>query len=447
MAEQTHTWATGFTDSVDFYNHYLQKFAPDILVDKVNPADSQSLLVIDMQNDFILNPIDPERPGRFSVSDGLSMAPKLADFITKNATKFSKIVFSRDTHTHDHCSFGVFPAHCVANHDGSAMHDSMMRFANYENVDVIFKGCNQNTDSFSAVRYVKKNNSNTYPKNRQIMCSGDGVEHTGGRYLMKMDGETAAQFKERRFGPKPFSFDYCEKLPTTCTDATTENIASELSNDFMVEDLIPATQINGVHNIYVVGLAGDWCVKDTAMNIMKYVTLQGGKVNGVAINVYVLQPFVRYPMLPIQLTRTTANDYLSIEQGKDIDKYLFTLIPSLHLLTQTEVKFANVQEDVNTIKDLENLEKRYEALNNNALEKNTALSLVEKARNTDPIYASFITGIKPIYDAYKETGVKILMTDPFIKSGGKRKSRKASKKSRKQPSRKSRKQRSKSLTV
>ncbi len=452
----THNWATGFTDSVDFYNHYLQKFAQQtqVIATEVAKAESQSLLVIDMQNDFILSPIDSKRPGRFSVSDGLTMAPMLAEFIEKNASKFSKIIFSRDTHTHDHCSFntrgGAFPPHCVANHDGAAMHDSMMPFASLDKVDVIFKGCNQGADSFSAVPYVKKNNSNTYPKARQITCPGDGLKNTGSRYLKQNDGETDVDFKARRFGPKPFSFNECVSLPTECSDATTDAINMELSDLFKVEELLPNKQTDGVHNIYVVGLAGDWCVKDTAMNIMK--SLVDGKVNGVAINVYVLQPYVRYPMLPIQLTRTTADDYLNIQEGKDIDKYLFTLVPSLHLLTQAEVKSEEVVNDVRNIKDLANKLANIEKVNNSANEKNAARALLSKARNdlalanVDPIYASFITGIKPLLHDYSDTGVKILMNIPdFSMTGGKRrKSRKASKKSRKQ---RSRKQRSKSLAV
>ena len=452
---RTHNWATEFTDSVDFYNHYLQKFdeQTQVIAPAAAKANSQSLLVIDMQNDFILSPVDPKRPGRFSVSDGLTMAPRLAEFIEKNASKFSKIIFSRDTHTHDHCSFnttgGAFPPHCVANHDGAAMHDSMMPFANYDNVDVIFKGCHQGTDSFSAVPYVKKNNSNTYPKDRQITCPGDGLENTGSRYLKMSDGETIEKFKERRFGPTPFLFDKCDSPPTDCSEATTESIDKELSHVFKIEDLLPKDllpkdQNVGVHNIYVVGLAGDWCVKDTAMNIMK--SLVDGKVNGVTINVYVLQPFVRYPMVPIQLTRTTADDYLSTQQEKDIDKYLFTLIPSLHLLTQAEVQSVKVVNDVRNIKDLisqiANIEKR----NTNAIERNAARSILNNTKktlaeaNTDPIYASFITGIHPLLKDYSSTGVKILMNVPnFSKSGGKRrKSRKAPKKSRKQRSRKSR---------
>lgn len=446
---ETHSWATGFTDSVDFYNHYLQKFdeQKQVIVSTAAKADSQSLLVIDMQNDFILSPIDPERPGRFSVSDGLTMAPKLAEFIEKNYSKFSKIIFSRDTHTHDHCSFnttgGAFPPHCVANHDGAAMHETMMPFANYENVDVIFKGCHQGTDSFSAVPYVKKNNSNTYPKARQITCPGDGLVNTGSRYLKQNDDETDVDFKARRFGPKPFSFNECVSSPTTCSDATTESIDKELSHVFKIEELVPKDQNDGEHNIYVVGLAGDWCVKDTAMNIMK--SLVDGKVNGVKINVYVLQPFVRYPMVPIQLTHTTADDYLSTQEEKDIDKYLFTLVPSLHLLRTTQVQSKEVVDNVRNIKRLVTELANIEKVNSNAPEKNAARLILSKAKNDlakaneNPIYASFITGIHPLLKDYFSTDVKILMKDPFATSGGKRrKSRKAPKKSRKQRSRKSR---------
>jgi hypothetical protein len=108
--------------------------------------------------------------------------------------------------------------------------------------------------------------------------------------------------------------------------------------------------------------------------------------------------------------------------------------------------------DVRNIKDLANKLANIEKVNNSANEKNAARALLSKARNdlalanVDPIYASFITGIKPLLHDYSDTGVKILMNIPdFSMTGGKRrKSRKASKKSRKQ---RSRKQRSKSLAV
>ena len=415
-----HNWSTGFTDSVDFYNHYLEKFHAEkfgnVIVDSAEPAESRSLMVIDMQNDFMLNPIDSERPGRFSVSDGETMAQPLADFIGANAQKFTKIVFSRDTHTSDHCSFftkgGPFPPHCIANHDGAALHQSMKKFASLPNADVIFKGCDHGTDSFSAVNYTKNNNTNTYANSRQLACKHES--NTTNSWLSKT-GSWYLKDKSKNFADMPFlniadcgNVEKNPLLPEDCPAATSDAIASELGQKFKVEDLLEEGKTSGSHNVFVVGLAGDWCVKDTAMNIMKYVKRKGGKLNGVTVRVYVIQPFVRFPMLPIQLNRVTAKQYLDTSKEKDVNQYLFTLLPKLHLLTQGEV--AEVQDTVRTI--------------------------METGQNPPPIYVSYITGALPILEAYQKTGVKIVRNAPSFTTGGRRrKTRKTSKKSKKQRTR------------
>ena len=130
MANSGHSWAADITDANDLYTHFLVENGPSVLVSAPEPADSQSLFVIDMQNDFTL----PAPAGRFSVYHGIKMAEKLSSFIEKNHSKFTKIIFSRDTHPFDHCSFagsgGPFPAHCVINSKGAAMHESMLKFSN-----------------------------------------------------------------------------------------------------------------------------------------------------------------------------------------------------------------------------------------------------------------------------------------------------------------------------
>ena len=414
-----HNWSTGFTDSVDFYNHYLEKFHAEkfgnVIVDSAEPAESRSLMVIDMQNDFILNPVSPNKPGRFSVSDGETMAQPLADFIGANAQKFSKIIFSRDTHTSDHCSFftkgGPFPPHCIANHDGAALHNSMKPFSTLPNADVIFKGCDHGTDSFSAVNYIKNGNTNKYANGRQLAC-----KHEGATSWLSKTGSWYLNDKSKNFDDMPFVAPIADcgnveknpLLPADCPTATSEAIVKQLGEKFKIEHLLKEGQTSGSHNVFVVGLAGDWCVKDTAMNIMKYVKRNGGKLNGVTVRVYVIQPFVRFPMLPIQLNKVTADQYLDTSKEKDVNQYLFTLLPTLHLLTRGEV--SEVQETVKTI--------------------------MASGENPPPIYVSYLTGALPILEDYQKTGVKIVRNIPSFTTGGRRrKTRRSSKKSKKQRTR------------
>jgi hypothetical protein len=79
MEKHLHNIVSEDNDTLDFYLHFLEKSAKgsDVLVDKPEEAETNSLIVIDMQDDFVLSA--PE--GRFSVADGEKMAPKLAHFI------------------------------------------------------------------------------------------------------------------------------------------------------------------------------------------------------------------------------------------------------------------------------------------------------------------------------------------------------------------------------
>ena len=79
-------------DLLGFYNHYLEKAikGTDVQATSVPSGSgvSNSLIIIDMQNDFTL----PN--GAFSVADGMLLMDPLVAFMDANMDKFSKIVFS-----------------------------------------------------------------------------------------------------------------------------------------------------------------------------------------------------------------------------------------------------------------------------------------------------------------------------------------------------------------
>ena len=199
----SHNWAKEANgDTLPFYNHYLRKSAKgtnvleDSLTMNVSPEHTASLMVIDMQNDFILPP--PGSPaatkmdnfGRFSVGNGIDMLPELVTFIKKNLAKFSKVIFTRDNHPAKHCSFseeeGPFPAHCVINHIGSALHPDIVDLAEKiepAKMDVIFKGCHNEVDSFGAMMYE----DDAYLKRRELGKCKANHAHTGGFYLKNKD--------------------------------------------------------------------------------------------------------------------------------------------------------------------------------------------------------------------------------------------------------------------
>jgi hypothetical protein len=153
-----------WSDLIPFLRRYNAD-GSNIIEESPESNATSSLFVIDVQDDFILPPPGLKflpkgyKFGRFNVEDGANMTQALGAFIVANMDKFTKVIFSRDTHTTNHCSFGSsggpFPNHCIANHIGSKFHDHIklpqIMNENTKKVDVIFKGCSHTTDSFGAV--------------------------------------------------------------------------------------------------------------------------------------------------------------------------------------------------------------------------------------------------------------------------------------------------------
>ncbi len=87
----------------------------------VRPTDA--LIVVDVQNDFCSG-------GALAVSDGDAVVSIINGLIGK----FSTLVFTRDWHPPDHCSFadppqfldGSWPVHCVRDTSGAAFHPDLI---------------------------------------------------------------------------------------------------------------------------------------------------------------------------------------------------------------------------------------------------------------------------------------------------------------------------------
>ena len=421
----SHSWTATVNrgDTLPFYNHFLEKSAKgknvleDSLTMNLSPTNTASLIVIDMQRDFILPP--PGSPaadaidefGRFSVGNGIDMLPELVSFIEKNQAKFSKIIFTRDNHPAKHCSFGEqggpFPAHCIINHIGSALHPDIVSVATKcKNMDVIFKGCNENVDSFGAMMYE----DDAYLKRRELgKCKADH-EHTGGFYLKN---------KDKNLSDFPFEnvVQQTNKDTSFNTDkyksATYENIKDELGDAFKVSDLFPG-QTSGIHTVFVVGLAADFCVKDTAINIAK--SLTNGMLNGVKVHVKVIQPFVRYAMLPLQfiggnqvysnvvLANTHRANFYNTSKSKDVNRYLFQLGPELKILSAAEAKAA--EKDVSAVLHFSDIGEKGKAKGPGDIH--------DFAKSNPKFYAAFLTPTYHIINDYKSTGVKLVMNVPTL---------------------------------
>jgi nicotinamidase-related amidase len=378
----------GKTDLLEFHNRYMQRAleaVPEVLATSEQvpqgPGITNSLLIIDMQPDFA-NP-----DGAFSVADGLKLIPDLNAFIDANSTKFTKIVFSRDIHDVNHCSFfgaggpgtgrnGPFPPHCIINSPGAAIMPDLQKYKALPNASVIFKGMHPDVDSFGAEEYP----NDSYSVSRQIgpeCCAGkaDGTisscsDATGGRYL----ADPSKGFDD---------------VPFTPSEANTyAQIESQLGKKFSINDLIAAGSTQ--HNVFIVGLAGDFCCKDTAMNIAKLTA--AGKTKGVKVNVYVIQSLMRYVFLPLPYSPVPLEESAVRESNpnKPLYNYIFKrdyAAGTTRLLTPAELSALKFTKN---------------ASNNT----NTAYI------NKNMAYSHFTNDPSAILADYASVGVKMLMTPP-----------------------------------
>jgi len=191
-------------------------------------------------------------------------------------------------------------------------------------------------------------------------------------------------------------------------DATYGNISKQIGEKFLLTEIVPTEKKTGTHYIFVCGLAGDYCVKDTALNLAKDITANGYK----NIKVVILQPFTRYAFLPLQyvggnqvyanavLANTSAANttFSNTSKPKDINHYIFKLGAEYKLLSKEEA--AAAAENIKKIKPA-------------------------NGTSNPNLYAAFLTPTKDIISDYGANGIMIAMSEPSLSSmtGGARRRR------------------------
>lgn len=234
-----------------------------------------------MQNDFIDAKVDglsgPDNTGAFAVagSGEKLFLDSMANFIKEQAKKpNTHFVVSRDYHPMNHCSFngatkwtdigytysgpvlnaiqskkGDYPPHCIQGTIGSLMNstikdalDVAIKNLSAEQIatrfHVAFKGWHSQADSYGCHPY--KNDEDTKTRLGETV----NVEHTGGVKLNNTTFTQALTFGEKK---------------------------NDILND-KSKDENKTTKFTGPPKdaeIYVFGLAGNFCVQDTATNLMQ----------------------------------------------------------------------------------------------------------------------------------------------------------------------------------
>jgi len=108
------------------------------------PGPGDALLVVDVQNDFLPG-------GALGVADGDRVIAPLNRYIHLFLQAGLPLVFTRDWHPPDHCSFqargGPWPPHCVAGSPGAAFPAGLHIPAG---ATVVSKGASAEADAYSA---------------------------------------------------------------------------------------------------------------------------------------------------------------------------------------------------------------------------------------------------------------------------------------------------------
>jgi nicotinamidase-related amidase len=355
-----------FTNPNEFCTYYQLQYAANInVLDNPNfimtagydtIPEGSVLWVIDMQNDFIDEPVSDEELskegvaplrlstpsghiGNFTVNGGIACVKGINDLIDQYKSKFSRIVYTRDFHSPGHCSFqingkfdldGKYPGHCEYNSLGAAfnnkIHDQIKRNedgtyfiqgatipgsmlqSNNIPVDIIFKGYHFDADSYTGVdgptENTRQNQNNGMGFINHSCCQGDNCNGKMGGSILKdqtIDARGRVIFKEEdatinklidMFAPPPPGESKSEEEKAEIHKSIGEDskLSTKIAEKYFDEYTLP--EPTGQGKIYVVGLAGDFCVKDTAINL-KY------KFNDK--DVVVIQDLTRYVFTPFML--------------------------------------------------------------------------------------------------------------------------------------------------
>lgn len=302
-----------------------------------NDLRKKYLFVIDMQNDFVDQPyteIDSttEDIGKLAVADGKQCLEDIITFITNNHESFEKIYFTRDYHPEEHCSFfnvktGLgFPEHCVQGTAGSKLCPDLEKLLKTRDEirtksQILFKAFHSDTESFGGNKY-----QNNYFNSRQLACSSSNdknKEYTGAYPIKGLSTVDALDYNETL----NFNADQEQFINVSNSEKKIDldfNFDKELEEDC---------------DVYVVGLAGDFCVQDTAINLSHNDNIK---------NIYVINDLTRYVLLPTHfLTEDKIQELKNTSKEKGMDKYVIkydTKSSDYKILTKDEIQSLNVNE-------------------------------------------------------------------------------------------------------
>jgi len=136
--------------------------------------DNSALIIVDMQNDFLLPPpggklfVEGTEEELKSFGDHNDLIIGINSLAKDVFSSESRIYFTtEDCHTEDHIEFSVFPPHCVCGTKGQKYHKDLSEIYNNA-VRNIVKGTNVNITSYSLDTSTEFSDHINYLRNRNI---------------------------------------------------------------------------------------------------------------------------------------------------------------------------------------------------------------------------------------------------------------------------------------
>jgi len=260
--------------------------APDAIVKESITLDCNTgWFIIDMQNDFFPKSAYTEKDGSFAVAEGDATVPGHLRLLETARKKNVSVFLSRDYHPEGHCSFiekgGPFPAHCRHQTDGSRLVTPIVEaVTGYTNMHIVFKGCFREIDSFSAIRYPDSAKTHTRLSNEGEKSFRGLCRLTGGFIVCDQAFEKSRSNAYLDNYPDPGCFDE--------NQLTGENHGRLVRIDSIIKTHV---DVGLFDQIIISGLAGDYCVMDTACNLADL-------LKGQNIRIYIVIDLTRFAWLP-----------------------------------------------------------------------------------------------------------------------------------------------------
>jgi nicotinamidase-related amidase len=221
------------------YSKYIVEHVPveEILsLEPISISDRPSgLVIIDVQECFIAG-------GSFAVEEGEEIIDGIGRLINRFKAVDQYIYLSRDVHPVDHVSFEPLREHCLFSAEESRIVAPLVdQVKDYTRARVYLKGFHSDIDSFGAFKY------------EQDVALG----RIAGCGESECELEKTGSFRNRTLKP----------IDHNRSDLDVEGLFVDAPEDAvrMEDDLLD----DGVEQVFICGLAGDFCVLDSAINLRR----------------------------------------------------------------------------------------------------------------------------------------------------------------------------------